>query len=100
MNAKRLLIVTGPQGSGNHLFSRIFSSHAQVKGWEALREQYWVPSDEEPFAPFWITPDAITAAVFADHDYFLANVSYPFFTMASGMRPRSAKWRSGPPAWA
>jgi len=33
---KKLLIITGPQGSGNHLFSRIFSMHEY---W--LDEQVW-----------------------------------------------------------
>ena len=47
---KKLLIVTGPQGSGNHLFSRIFSMHECVGGWKELVDTYWVPSDLENFA--------------------------------------------------
>lgn len=76
---KRLLIVTGPQGSGNHLFSRIFSQHPAVSGWEQLKDQYWVPSDQEPFAEYWVYPERLTPAVFDGADYFLANVSVPFF---------------------
>jgi hypothetical protein len=79
MQSKKLLILTGPQGSGNHLFSRLFSLHPDVKGWDALHEKYWVPSDEEPFATFWSDPEQLTADVFEDADYFLANVSCPFF---------------------
>ena len=45
---KKLLIVTGPQGSGNHLFARLFSLHENVIGWEKLHEKYWVPSAQEP----------------------------------------------------
>lgn len=80
MQNKKLLILTGPQGSGNHLFSRMLSLHPDVKGWSALHENYWVPSDEEPFANFWVNPDLLTYDVFENANYFLANVSCPFFS--------------------
>lgn len=76
---KKLLIVTGPQGSGNHLFSRLLSLHPDVAGWEELLDKYWVPSDQEPFAEYWVRPELLTADVFERKDYHLANVSCPFF---------------------
>ena len=76
---KKLLILTGPQGSGNHLFSRLLSLHPDVAGWEELLDEYWVPSDQEPFAEYWVNPDLLTADVFANSNYHLANVSCPFF---------------------
>lgn len=76
---KHLLIVTGPQGSGNHLFSRIFSQHPDVKGWEDLKKEYWVPSDLEPFVEYWNDPEKLTADVFEGSNYFLANVSCPVY---------------------
>jgi len=76
---KKLLIITGPQGSGNHLFSRILSTHPQVGGWKALLEKYWIPSDEEPFAEYWVYPKKLTATEFEGYDYWVANVSCPFF---------------------
>lgn len=76
---KRLLIITGPQGSGNHLFSRILSTHKSVGGWKSLLDKYWVPSDEEPFAEYWVYPERLTAEQFEGRDYWLANVSCPFF---------------------
>ena len=76
---KKLLIVTGPQGSGNHLFSRILSTHADVGGWKSLLDKYWVPSDLEPFAEYWVYPERLTAEHFKSKDYWLANVSCPFF---------------------
>ena len=79
MPMKKLLIVTGPQGSGNHLFARILSLHPNVSGWEKLHEKYWVPSDEEPFARFWVKPEELTKEHFADGEFFCANVSVPFF---------------------
>ena len=76
---KKLLIITGPQGSGNHFFSRILSTHPSVGGWKSLLDKYWVPSDEEPFAEFWVYPERLTESHFAGYTYWLANVSCPFF---------------------
>tara|TARA_Y100001973_G_scaffold47082_1_gene70174 strand:+ start:482 stop:1099 length:618 start_codon:yes stop_codon:yes gene_type:complete len=73
---KKLLIVAGPQGSGNHLFARLLSAHPNVVGWDSLKNNYWVPSDEEPFARFWVHPEELT---FPKGDFFCANVSVPFF---------------------
>jgi hypothetical protein len=84
MPAKKLLIITGPQGSGNHLFSRLLSLHPAVSGWEELLNQYWVPSDQEPFADYWVDPDKLQADQFAGFRYHLANVSCPF--MYDGVR--------------
>jgi hypothetical protein len=81
---KKLLIVTGPQGSGNHLFSRLLSLHPSVSGWEELKEKYWVPSDLEPFADYWVNPDLLTRGKFYGFRYHLANVSCPF--MYDGVR--------------
>ena len=77
---RRLLIITGPQGSGNHLFSRIFSWHPAVRGWTALQEQYWVPSDQEPLAEYWVWPERFDVnREFDGKQYLVANVSAPFF---------------------
>ena len=84
MPAKKLLIITGPQGSGNHLFSRLLSLHPDVNGWEELLNKYWVPSDQEPFADYWVDPDKLHADHFAGFGYHLANVSCPF--MYDGVR--------------
>jgi hypothetical protein len=81
---KKLLILTGPQGSGNHLFSRVFSAHPDVSGWEELLTKYWVPSDQEPFAEYWLDPDKLLPDDFLLYDYYVANVSCPFFF--NGMR--------------
>ena len=76
---KKLLIITGPQGSGNHLFSRLLSLHEEVNGWEELKHKYWVPSDQEPFAEYWVHPEKLSLEQFAGDDYHVANVSCPFF---------------------
>ena len=76
---KKLLIITGPQGSGNHFFSRVFSTHPKVGGWKSLLDKYWVPSEEEYFAKYWVHPEELTEKDFDGFDYWLANVSCPFF---------------------
>lgn len=81
---KKLLIITGPQGSGNHLFSRLLSLHPDVSGWEELKDKYWVPSDLEPFADYWVKPELLTLDKFYGYQYHLANVSCPF--MYDGVR--------------
>lgn len=81
---KKLLIITGPQGSGNHLFSRLLSLHPEVSGWEELKDKYWVPSDQEPFADYWVNPELLTIDKFYGYQYHLANVSCPF--MYDGVR--------------
>jgi len=73
--SKKLVIITGPQGSGNHLFSKIFNLHPDVKGWD-FGDNYWVPSDQEPFAKCWINPKH-TKSMLTDQ-YMVANVSFPF----------------------
>jgi hypothetical protein len=75
---KKLLIITGPQGSGNHLFSKIFSFHGDVQGWD-FKENYWIPSDEEPFADCWVTPSKTRELLRnTTKNYVVANVSVPF----------------------
>ena len=88
---KRLLIITGPQGSGNHLFSRILSTHRSVGGWKSLLDKYWVPSDEEPFAEYWVYPEHLTEEQFKGHEYWLANVSCPFYYDGTRYIPKIAE---------
>jgi hypothetical protein len=75
---KKLLLLTGPQGSGNHIFSRVFSVHPEVKGWDAILEKYWVPTDEDRFAKYFIDPDSLTIDMFIGWEYFVTNISCPF----------------------
>jgi hypothetical protein len=75
---KQLLILTGPQGSGNHIFARIFSMHPKVKGWESLKDNYWVKHDKEPLIDGWIYPELLKKEYFDSNDYFVTDISFPF----------------------
>jgi hypothetical protein len=72
---RKLLIITGPQGSGNHLFSKVFGYHSDVNGWD-FGDKYWIPSDEEPFAECWVDPSKTKSML--NHNLMVANVSVPF----------------------
>ena len=75
---KTLLILTGPQGSGNHVWSKIFALHPRVYGWQALLDQYWIGHDQEPFAGCWRDPDLLTQFDWSSHNYYVTSISNPY----------------------
>lgn len=77
-----LLIITGPQGSGNHLFSKIFSHHKDVYGWNALYKNTWVGHDQEVFQPYWLDPKKLKDFDWTQSKYFVTSISCPFINVA------------------
>ena len=75
---KRLLIVSGPQGSGNHVWSKIFALHPEVYGWRKLNQTYWIGHDQEPFAECWANPDLLTEFDWSQSNYYVTGVSCPY----------------------
>lgn len=75
---KKLLIFTGPQGSGNHMWSKIFALHPEVFGWSALLDTYWIPHDQEPFAAYWRDPGQLKTYDWSKRDYFVTSISCPY----------------------
>jgi len=75
---KTILILTGPQGAGNHLWSKIFALHPQVVGWSALLTEYWIGHDQEPFAPYWLDPGQLKYYRWAQSDWFVTSMSVPY----------------------
>ena len=75
---KTILILTGPQGSGNHLWSKIFALHPHVTGWQALLTEYWIGHDQEPFAPYWQDPTQLKYYRWAQSDWFVTSMSVPY----------------------
>jgi len=76
---KRMLIITGPQGSGNHLFSKIFALHEDVFGWKTLLNTYWEGHHHEPFAHCWADPKELHLFDWSLADYYVTSVSCPYF---------------------
>lgn len=74
---KTLLVVTGPQGSGNHLFSKILAQHPNVFGWKDLLSKYWIAHDQEPFAEAWHDHSKLRDIQF-EEDFAVTSISCPY----------------------
>lgn len=84
---KKLLIITGPQGSGNHLWSKIFALHPQVCGWKHLLDTYWIGHDQEPFARYWKYPQQLNEFDWTQSNYYVASVSVPYMDNGTATVP-------------
>jgi hypothetical protein len=89
---KKLLIFTGPQGSGNHLWSKIFALHPEVAGWSALLDTYWIPHDQEPFAAYWRDPVQLKNYNWSQKDYHVTSISCPYIDDTRWAVPGIAKF--------
>ena len=84
---KTILILTGPQGAGNHLWSKIFALHPQVMGWSALLTDYWIGHDQEPFAAYWQDPDQLKYFKWAQSDWYVTSMSVPYMMNGTATVP-------------
>ena len=73
---KKMLIVVGPQGSGNHLWAKILGLHFDVYGWRVLQKKYWEAHHYEPFARAWDDPRVLEFP--KDYSYFVTSCSIPY----------------------
>lgn len=74
----KLIILTGPQGSGNHLWSKIFAMHPMIEGWRMQR--YWEGHHHEPFAQYWDEPEKLKDYKPPENKkHFVTSISCPFF---------------------
>ena len=74
----RLLIITGPQGAGNHLFSKIFSYHKEVLGWSTLYKHKWIGHDQEIFQSYWNNPKTLKNFNWKQSKYYVTSISCPY----------------------
>ena len=75
---KQILIITGPQGSGNHVFSKVLALHKSVYGWRELLNEYWIAHDFEPFSECWNTPSLVHSIDWSTGDNYVTSVSCPY----------------------
>jgi len=75
---KTILILTGPQGAGNHLWSKIFALHPDVAGWSALLDTYWIGHDQEPFADCWENPERLKDFDWTQSEWYVTSISVPY----------------------
>lgn len=92
---KTLLILTGPQGSGNHLWSKIFALHPRVLGWRALLNEYWIGHDEEPWAHYWLNPQDLRHAPWTQSDWHVTSISVPYMNNGEATVPNFKAFVSG-----
>ena len=74
----KLIILTGPQGSGNHLFSKILALNPQTQGWQDLLDKYWIGHDKEPFAECWHQPSLLNKFNWNSSPVFVTSISCPY----------------------
>lgn len=77
----KMVILYGPQGSGNHLFGKIFSLHDLVHGWKAALKPdgYFIPHYEEPFNWHWNNINDITVEnLMGGKRYAVTSISNPY----------------------
>ena len=73
-----ILVISGPQGTGNHVFSKVLSMHSNVHGWDQLLREYWINHDNAPFKDIWNTPENINNYDWTEHENYVLSVSGPY----------------------
>ena len=82
-----MLIVTGPQGSGNHLFAKLFNLHPEVYGWDM--ERYWAGYHTEPFSELWQDTSKIKDFGWSlRSDFYTTSISCPYFKKKEPQIPK------------
>jgi hypothetical protein len=92
---KTLLILTGPQGSGIHLWSRIFAQHRQVLGWRALNSDSDISLGQEPWAHCWANPTELRNAPWGMSDWHVTSISVPHMINGNSTVPDFKAFVSG-----
>ena len=86
--SKKMLILTGPQGAGNHLWSKIFSLHPKVYGWKTLLENYWEAHRfAEPFAQHWRDHSLLKSFDWTQSEYYFTSISLPLGIVGHDVNP-------------
>ena len=81
-----ILVITGPQGSGNHLYSKVLSMHELVSGWDDLLREYWINHDSAPFKEIWSNPNAIKVQDWSASENWVLSVSGPYVDIIDGKK--------------
>ncbi len=83
-----MLILTGPQGAGNHLWSKVLSLHPEVYGWKTLLENYWEAHRfAEPFARHWRDHTLLKSFDWQQSEYYFTSISLPLGIIGSEVNP-------------
>jgi hypothetical protein len=84
----KMLILTGPQGAGNHLWSKVLSLHPEVYGWKTLLDNYWEAHRfAEPFAQHWRDHDLLKSFDWTQSEYYFTSISLPLGIIGYDVNP-------------
>jgi hypothetical protein len=84
----KMLILTGPQGAGNHLWSKVLSLHPEVYGWKTLLENYWEAHRfAEPFAQHWRDHSLLKLFDWSQSEYYFTSISLPLGIVDHAVNP-------------
>ena len=84
----KMLILTGPQGAGNHLWSKVLSLHPEVYGWKTLLENYWEAHRfAEPFAQHWRDHTLLKSFDWSQSKYYFTSISLPLGIVDHDVNP-------------
>jgi hypothetical protein len=84
----KMLILTGPQGAGNHLWSKVLSLHPEVYGWKTLLENYWEAHRfAEPFAHHWRDHSLLKSFDWSQSEYYFTSISLPLGIVDHDVNP-------------
>ena len=84
----KMLILTGPQGAGNHLWSKVLSLHPEVYGWKTLLENYWEAHRfAEPFAAQWRDHSLLPSFDWSQSEYYFTSISCPLGIIGHDVNP-------------
>jgi hypothetical protein len=84
----KMLILTGPQGAGNHLWSKVLSLHPKVYGWKTLLENYWEAHRfAEPFAQHWRDHTLLKSFDWSQCEYYFTSISLPLGIVGHDVNP-------------
>ena len=86
--SEKMLILIGPQGAGNHLWSKIFSLHNEVYGWKTLLDNYWEAHRfAEPFAQHWRDHNLLKSFDWSQSEYYFTSISLPLGIVGHDVNP-------------
>jgi hypothetical protein len=84
----KMLILVGPQGAGNHLWSKIFSLHPEVYGWKTLLDNYWEAHRfAEPFCQHWRNHSLLKSFDWSQSEYYFTSISLPLGIINHDVNP-------------
>jgi hypothetical protein len=69
------------------MWSKVFSLHQDVYGWQELNKTYWIGHDREPFNEYWRDPAKLKEFNWQQSDYYITSISVPYMENGNATVP-------------